>query len=194
MNSGQGVIHSERPHKELVEKGGAFELIQFWVNTPAKYKMDEYSYQPLTEEETPSSISEDGKVKIGIVAGKLNDKAGPVETKSPMLMLRIEAEKDGFDKIEIPAEMNSMLYVLDGLVSVNGQKASSRQLVIFQNDGSEVDLVFEEDTRAIILSGEPINEPVVSYGPFVMNSEKEIMQAMQDYQNGKLGVLTEDFD
>ena len=194
MNSGRGIIHSERPYKDLVENGGDFELIQFWVNTPAKYKLDDYSYQPITAKETPRQMSSDGLVETAVVAGKLNETLGPVETKSPMLMLRIMAQNKGMETISVPTEMNSMLYVLNGSVNVNNSEITSRHLVVFENDGTEIDLKFNDDTRAIVLSGKPINEPVVSYGPFVMNTEKEIMQAMQDYQSGKLGVLREDFE
>lgn len=194
MNSGKGIVHSERPYKELAENGGDFELIQFWVNTPAAFKLDEYSYQPLTSEDTPVAISKDGLVKTGVVAGELKNIKGPVITKSPMLMLRIEGASKGMETISVPVKMNCIMYVLDGVVHLNDNKIHGRQMAILNNDGDELEMTFDEDTRLIILSGEPINEPVVSYGPFVMNTEKEIMQAIQDYQSGLLGVLNETFD
>lgn len=193
MNSGRGIVHSERPNNELAKNGGQFELIQFWVNSPAESKMNNYHYQPLTKEETPVVRSEDGKIQFGVVAGNLGKTKGPITTTSPMLTLRIDAESGGKMNLEIPASYNALLYILDGSLSVNGNTYNDKQLLIFNKDGEGIRIESNVDTRAILLSGEPINEPVVSYGPFVMNSQKEIMEAIRDYQSGKLGQLVEDF-
>jgi redox-sensitive bicupin YhaK (pirin superfamily) len=194
MNSGFGIVHSERPAKELAEVGGRFELIQFWINAPAKHKMDEASYQPLTAEQTPTVVSSDGNMRVGVVAGSLLGKKGPITTHSPLLTLRIEAHAGEAMDLPIPSDYNTLLYVLDGQLKVNDtQTLSKRELAILNLDGEGIRVQAMEDTRAILLSGQPIGEPVVSYGPFVMNSQQEIMEAIRDYQMGKLGELDENF-
>lgn len=195
MNSGNGIVHSERPGKELAEKGGRFELIQFWVNAPAKNKMDQPNFQPLQSEETPWVVSKDGKVKTGVIAGEFEGKKSSIEPYSPMLILRFELLAGGKLTVPIPKSYNALIYQLDGELQVNGSKETkAKDLVWFENDGDIITLEAKRDTRVILLSGEPINEKIVSYGPFVMNTEKEIMDAIRDYQTGKIGYLTEKFD
>lgn len=194
MNTGKGIIHSERPPKHMAEKGGAFEFIQFWANTPASRKMEPAKYQPLTAEKTPTVTSEDGKVKAGIVAGKTLGKEGPIELMTPMLVMRFDIEKGGKMEVPLPKSFNAFLYQLDGMLSVDGKVTKKKDLTWFKNDGDSI--VFEglENTRAILLAGEPINEPLATYGPFVMNNQTQIMEALRDYQMGKMGVLIEEFD
>lgn len=194
MNSGYGIVHSERPAKEFAENGGDLEFIQFWVNAPSSKKMEEASYQPLTEEETPKVHSKDGKLTVGVVAGKFKDKQGPIETHSPLLTLRILAFEGGKMPIELPADYNALFYPLNASFMINGtQQVSAKEMVVFNRDGEGIEIEALGSGDAILLTGKPIGEPVVSYGPFVMNSQKEIMQAIQDYQMGKLGTLTEIF-
>jgi redox-sensitive bicupin YhaK (pirin superfamily) len=195
MNSGKGIVHSERPPKELAEGGGDFELIQFWANTPADRKMEPAKYQPLTAEKTPWITSEDGKVKAGVVAGETLGKTGPIELMTPMLIMRFEIGKGGSMEIPIPKNFNALLYLLDGKAEINGARhAGGKDLVWFKNDGESISFEGLEETRAILLAGEPINEPVATYGPFVMNNQTQIMEALRDYQMGKMGVLIEEFD
>lgn len=195
MNSGKGIIHSERPGKEIAEKGGKFELIQFWVNAPSKNKMDEPAFWPLHKEETPWVKSTDGKVHTGVVAGEFKGKTSSITPYSPMLILRFEVEKGGKETIEIPENYNALLYQLDGELKVNGgTQTSGKDMVWFENDGKQISIEGLSDTRAILLAGQPINESVATYGPFVMNTEQEIHSAIRDYQAGKMGRLVEKFD
>jgi hypothetical protein len=195
MNSGMGIVHSERPTKELSEKGGVFEIIQFWVNAPAKNKMDPPSYQPLLKEETPRFMSEDKKTDIAVVAGEINGIKGPIETNSPLIVLRLTIEKGGTSTIPLPEHFNALLYQLDGVLLVNGDaETTSKDMIWFKNDGNNISIEGRENTRAIILAGEPIKEEITTYGPFVMNTQTEIMEAMRDYQMGKMGVLIEEFE
>lgn len=195
MNSGMGIVHSERPPKGLAENGGVFEIIQFWVNAPAKNKMDPPSYQPLSKEETPIIISTDKKIKISVVAGDLNGTTGPISTYTPMLVLRLEIKKGGKTIIPIPEDYNAFIYQLDGSLIINNENITAvKDLSWLNNDGKNIELEGIEDTRAILLAGEPINEKITTYGPFVMNTQTEIMEAMRDYQKGKMGVLIEEFD
>ncbi len=195
MHAGNGIVHSERPAKEIAAKGGEWEIIQWWVNVPAKYKMTEQSYKPLTYDETPVVLSDDKLVEVGVVSGSLNGVQGKIDTYSPILSLRMVFQNGGKIKIPIPKSYNAFIYLLDGQLTVNGdQEAKGKDLVWLENDGDFINLEACEDTRAIILSGEPINEPVATYGPFVMNNQSEILQAMRDYQKGAMGVLEEKFD
>lgn len=195
MNSGMGIVHSERPPKSLAENGGVFEIIQFWVNAPAKNKMDPPSYQPLSKKETPVVLSSDKKIKISIVAGDLNGTTGPISTYTPMLVLRIDIKKRGKTIIPIPEDYNAFIYQLDGSLKINNEHITTvKDLSWLNNDGKSIEIEGIEDTRAILLAGEPINEKITTYGPFVMNTQTEIMEAMRDYQKGKMGVLIEDFD
>ena len=194
MNSGRGIVHSERPTKELANHGGKFEIIQFWVNTPADSKFNEPSYQPLTKSDTPIVNSEDGLFKIGVVSGEVLRVKGVLHGHSALTILRLDSQKEGKIKFQIPATYNCLIYLLNGSLIVNGTEVNEKQMVIFENDGDEMELYAQSDTRAILLSGQPLNEPVVSYGPFVMNTDKEVMDAIKDYQSGKLGTLIENFD
>ena len=194
MNSGKGVIHSERPSKEIAEEGGEFEIIQFWMNTPSKHKLNNYSYQPLSKEETPVIISKDGKIKTYVVAGTLNGVDSKISTFTEALILRFEIEKGGKTSINIPKDYNAFIYQLDGDLNINdSQHTKKKQLTWFNNDDSTIQIEGISSTRAILLAGKPLKEPVVSYGPFVMNTELEIKQAISDYQNGKMGILKEEF-
>lgn len=193
MNSGMGIVHSERPTKEMAENGGEFELIQFWINAPAKHKMNLPSYQPLTKEETPIILS-DG-INIAVVAGELNGIKGKINSYSPLLALRLDISKGGKMEIPIPENYNAFLYQLDGSLKINNENNTiTKDLTWFHNDGKSIHIEGLAETRAILLAGEPIDEEINSYGPFVMNTQTEIMQAMRDYQMGKMGILIEEFE
>ncbi|NOY49315.1 MAG: pirin family protein [Chlorobi bacterium] len=194
MNSGMGIVHSERPGKEIAEKGGDFEIIQFWVNSPAKNKMDIPTYQPLTKEDTPTIKSEDNKIELAVVSGDLMGTKGKINANTKILALRLDIQKGGKMRIPIPEDFNALLYQLDGKLKINSTSTTAeKDCTWFNNDGRSIEIEGLENTRAIILSGEPINEEINSYGPFVMNKQTEIMEAIRDYQMGKMGVLIEEF-
>ncbi|MFT4524963.1 MAG: redox-sensitive bicupin YhaK (pirin superfamily) [Bacteroidia bacterium] len=195
MNSGKGIVHSERPPKVLAESGGDFEIIQFWANTPAARKMEPAKYQALEAKDTPNICSPDGKVNMGVVAGKVGDVEGPIELMTPMLVTRLDMQAGGEIEIPIPESFNAIAYPLDGMLTANdSETAKGKDLVWFNNDGKSIKLKSEVATRVMLLAGEPLNEEVSSYGPFVMTTQTEIMEAMRDYQQGKMGVLIEEFD
>ena len=193
MFAGLGITHSERPFKELAEQGGDFEIIQFWVNVPAKNKMQLPYYKPITKEETPVFVSEDKKVQVGIVSGKFKDFNGTIESFTPVTTLRMNFEKDGKIDFTIPSSHNTLMYLLDGQLRINNQTVTSKELVWFNNDEEEISIEALQETRAILLAGEPIGEEVVSYGPFVVNTHSQVMEAIRDAQMGKMGVLIEEF-
>lgn len=193
MNAGMGIIHSERPPQDLVDEHGEQEIIQLWINTPAKYKMSQPAYYPLTAEDTPKVTSEDAKVKIGVVSGEFKDIKGPVPSLSPVLALRIEAHTGGEYYFPLPENHNAFLYLLEGKLNIDKYGiVEDKHAVVFRKDGEGIGIKFLEDSKAILLTGEPLNEPVVSHGPFVMNTQTEILQAMRDYQMGKMGILIEE--
>ncbi len=192
MHAGKGITHSERPSAELAEKGGMQEIIQFWVNTPAKYKMEVPYYLPLSEEDSP--VIKGKGYKVQIVAGEYKGLKGPAKTFSPMLLLRGEIQAGHEAEFNIPPHFNTLMYLLDGALEVNDATSKKKDLVQLGNDGNMVKILANETTRFIILSGEPIDEKVTSYGPFVMNTQTEIMEAIRDAQMGKMGVLIEDFE
>ncbi len=195
MNSGKGIVHSERPGQEVVSKGGDFEIIQFWINAPAKNKMDAPSYQPLSKEQTPQVLSKDGKVKVGVVAGNYKGVESSISSYSPMLILRLDIEAGGETTISVPEHYNTLLYQLDGVLTINDtQQTKAKDMTWFENDACDIKIKGNQTCRAILLAGEPIKEEVATYGPFVMNTQAELMEAIRDYQAGKMGELIENFD
>lgn len=194
MHSGTGIVHSERPSGDLLKDGGVMEIIQFWVNVPAKHKMTEPFYHPVAYGDTPKIKSDDGLAEISLVAGELGGKTGPVPTHSPMLALRFEFKAGAKLDFPVSSAFNTFFYQLDGALEINGKSTKAKDMTVFANDGDLIRIEAKRDTRAMLLAGEPIAEPLATYGPFVMNSQEEIMQAMQDYQAGKMGTLVETFD
>lgn len=195
MHSGRGIVHSERPDKKLAQDGGDFEIIQFWINVPGSRKMVEPYYHPLSAEDTPLITQDNGKVKIGVVTGELGGKKGVIKTESPLFLLRLEFDKEAKTEIPIPDNFNALVYVLNGKLKLNNTTSiETKDMAWLNNDGKGISVTASENTRAILLSGQPIGEPVATYGPFVMNTDQEIQQALADYQMGKMGVLRENFN
>ena len=193
MHAGMGIVHSERPPQDIFEKGGRQEIIQLWVNSPAKNKMDQPHYYPLTAENTPAITSEDGLTTVHIISGELDGTKGPIPTLSPVNTFTVEMKKGGKYFFNIPLPHNAFIYLLDGKVNINDEQAvDGKYAAVFNNDGAGFELEALEDTRLLIASGEPLNEQVASHGPFVMNNESQILEAFRDYQMGKMGVLIED--
>ncbi|MEM7104809.1 MAG: pirin family protein [Bacteroidota bacterium] len=191
MHAGKGITHSERPGEKLALQGGESEIVQFWVNSPPLNKMDIPYYQPISKEETP--IIHKNNSKIAIVAGQFEGISGPAKTLTPQILLRLTNKEGDHYSIKIPEDYNCLIYLLDGQLEVNGQDVNAEQMIWFKREGKIIDIKTKKDTRALLLSGEPIDEPVVSYGPFVMNTQTEIMEAIRDSQTGKMGILIENF-
>lgn len=193
MNAGMGVMHSERPSNDIHEIGGRQEIIQLWVNTPAQHKMDQPEYFPVAANETPKYVSDDKLVTVNVFSGEVLGVKGTIPTVSPVNASTIEIKKGGRIKIPVPNNFNAFLYLLDGKISLGGYGlVEGLNAVVFANDGEGVSFEALEDTRLLLMSGEPLNEKVVSHGPFVMNTQTEILEAMRDYQMGKMGILIED--
>ena len=193
MNAGMGLMHSERPPVNIQEIGGRQEIIQLWINTPAKYKMDQPEYFSLPEDRLPKFVTPDGRVSMSVIAGELMGKKGVVPTKSPVNAATMEIIKGSKIEIPIPLDHNAFLYVLSGEINIGGYGLTEAlNAAIFANDGEGIGVEAREDARMLLMSGLPLNEKVVSHGPFVMNTETQILEAMRDYQKGKMGFLIED--
>lgn len=193
MNAGMGVMHSERPPDDIHEIGGRQEIIQLWINSPARHKMDQPEYYPLQARDTPRFVTADKLGTVHIVSGDVMGLKGPIPSKSPVNAATLELKKGAHIAIPVPPDYNAFLYLLDGKINVEGYGiAEALHAVVFANDGEGISIEALEDTRLLMMSGEPLKEKVVSHGPFVMNSQTEILEAMRDYQKGKMGILIEE--
>lgn len=189
MTAASGVVHEEFHSKTFTESGGIFEMVQLWVNLPAKLKMTAPRYQQLLGSTFPNL--QVGSARARLIAGSLLDKNGPAKTHSPITMFDMEFTEDGEATFALDEGTTTLLFMLRGDATVqDGQRVSSGELVVFdRSTAGSIRLAAENGARALILNGEPLNEPVVAHGPFVMNTKAEIAQAMRDYQNGKMGQL-----
>jgi redox-sensitive bicupin YhaK (pirin superfamily) len=190
--AGRGIIHAEAPTKDFVQKGGALEGIQLWLNLPAEKKMMPANYQHEKNADFNVVSSDDEKVNIQIIAGKLNGKYGRIQTQTAVNAFIIDVETGGEQFIEYSNSHKSLIYLLKGSVVINNSenlKLNENQLIEFNQDGDGIFIKGLETSKLLFLSGEPLNEKVTSYGPYVMNTQTEIMEAMRDYQMGKMGFL-----
>lgn len=193
MNAGRGIIHSERPPANIHEMGGRQEIIQLWVNTPAKHKMDTPAYFPLHGDDMPRIDDPQGKYQIKLVSGQLAGLEGKIPTLSPVTTATIDAQEGANIELKLPAEETVIIYLLDGEIEIaNYGPAEMHHAVLFKNDGDGISFQAKKPTRLLLLSGLPLGEPMASHGPFVMNSETQLLEAMRDYQMGKMGVLIEE--
>lgn len=189
MFAGRGITHSERPSKKMALNGGELEFIQFWINTPSKNKMDEPFYLPLSKEQTPTINKKDYSIQI--VCGKYLDTNGIIKYFTPLNLFRVEINAFATLNLNLPENQNTIIYLLDGELVVNNETCLAKDMILFKNKGELIKIKANLKTRFIVLSGLPIKETVVSYGPFVMNTKSEIIEAMNDSQSGKLGELIE---
>ena len=189
MSAGKGITHSERPSEKMAKNGGELEFIQFWINTLAENKMDQPFYLPLSKEKTPTIKNE--HYTIQVVCGNYAGKKGAIKHSSPLNLLRIEMNESAQLSFELKASDNTLIYLLDGELNINNKNCNAKDMVLFENTGFEINVKAKKNTRFIVLSGAPLNEPVVSYGPFVMNTKSEIITALNDSQEGKFGELIE---
>jgi hypothetical protein len=190
MTAASGVVHEEKHEREFTRQGGIFEMVQLWVNLPKAHKMSKPSYQTLTRESIPNvSLGNAGYVRV--IAGELNGEKGPARTFTPVNVWDVRLNAGGKTDLALPSGHRSALVLLRGHITINGLHALTGEAKIAQlsSEGGYVTLEAAGDTVLLVLTGEPINEPVVSYGPFVMNSRSEIVQAVEDYNAGRMGRL-----
>lgn len=190
--AGRGIIHAEAPTKEFVKKGGDLEGIQLWLNLPAKHKMMSPNYQHLEDEQIPKMFSEDHKVQLNIIAGNQLYETGLIKTQTEVNVFTANADENGMMTVDVPENHQSLIYLLEGEILVNDLvvlKKGENQMITFNQDGKSIKFEAKNQSTILILSGEPINEKVTQYGPFVMNTQTEILEAMRDYNQGKMGYL-----
>lgn len=195
MHTGAGIIHSERPSQELVEQEGTQEFIQLWVNSPAANKMQVPEYQYLTNDDFKIFTSIDNLVSDKLVAGTYNGQTSKLVTQSPLMILWSTAQKEGTQDYKISEDYNTMMYVIKGNLNIEGYgPVEEKSLVIFDdsNVSQQIQISAKEKAQYLILTGKAIDEPMTQNGPFVMNNQTEILEAMRDYQMGKMGILIEE--
>jgi redox-sensitive bicupin YhaK (pirin superfamily) len=186
MTAGRGIIHSERASDSFMENGGTIEGIQLWVNLPAQDKMTKPKYQEIRKNDIP--VIAETKVTHRLISGQWNGQKGIVNTFSPMIIIQTSILSGGKTQIPIPENFNACIYILSGEIILNDNfDYSAGKMIYFTNRGDGIGIEGLADTEILVLCGEPIEEPLAQYGPFVMNSQTEIMEAMRDYQMGKMG-------
>jgi len=188
MTAGSGVIHVEKQPDEFIEKGGIVHGIQLWVNLPKEHKMTGPHYKDIKNNTIP--VIEDNYIKLRVIAGNYKNKAGPANTYTPMLVIHGAAKAGTETTLEIPSGFNSLIYVTKGILNISGSKTAAGQMALMESDGSSVNIKSIDNSEFMLLAGEPINEPVVQYGPFVMNSMAEVKQAFLDYSEGLMGSIS----
>jgi redox-sensitive bicupin YhaK (pirin superfamily) len=190
MTAGSGLVHEEMHSWEYTKSGGPFEAIQLWVNLPARLKMTPPKYQTLTTGQIPEVPLADGAGTVRVIAGAYAGAKGPAETFTPIDLWDVRLKAGHGTLLTIAPGQNASVFVLKGKVRINGAtKAEDAQLVLLDRKGESVRVDADSDASLLILSGEPIDEPVFGYGPFVMNNEAEIRKAIADYQSGRMGHL-----
>ena len=190
MTAGSGILHNEFHEQEFARAGGTLQMIQIWVNLPRSHKMAAPKYQALTEQTIQTAALADGKGVVRVISGAYEDTRGPAETFSPAHMLDLRLKAGGQARLPTPKDYNTALLVLEGQVTANGSKpVSAGEFILFKNDGDEVVVDSLAESTVMFLSGAPIDEPLVHYGPFVMNDVDEINQAIDDFNRGRFGRL-----
>ncbi|MGV0946933.1 pirin family protein [Empedobacter falsenii] len=188
MTAASGVLHKEYHAEEFYKQGGIFQMVQLWVNLPAKDKMSTPKYQAIEHKDIPTVEVENGFIEV--IAGEYNQTKGAASTFSPVNMLNAKLNEGGKANFSFPANYNTVLLVIDGEVKVNNQEiVPTDHLLLFTNEGEDFSIEATENSVVLILSGEPLNEPIASYGPFVMNTQEQIREAFEDFNNGKFGTL-----
>lgn len=189
MTAGNGILHKEYHEKEFSKKGGPFEMVQLWVNLPKKDKSAAPHYQAITADMMGKVSLPGNGGTVNVIAGKFNETDGPALTYTPVNLFDIRLKKDGETTFSVPAGHNTALLVINGNVEVNDTAVDEHHFVLFKNEGETISLKAKKDTVILLMSGEPIDEPIASYGPFVLNTQDEIYEAIRDFQAGKFGVL-----
>jgi hypothetical protein len=192
MTAASGILHKEYHEEEFSKNGGYFQMAQLWVNLPAKYKMSAPKYQGITNSQINKYELADHKGVIEVIAGNYKNVKGVATTFSPVNMFNAKLEEGTKAAFTFPSNYNTALLVVDGEINVNGlQTIAENNFVLFENEGEDFNIEATKKSTVLILSGEPLNEPISAQGPFVMNTREEIVQAIKDYNLGKFGYLEE---
>ncbi|MGE6606195.1 pirin family protein [Halomonas sp. NPDC076908] len=189
MTAGSGIVHAEISPPEFLHDGGPLEILQLWINLPASLKMSEPRYVGLQHESIPA-IALPGGGELNLIAGQWQEQAGPIESLTGVFMSTLRLPAGAREQLPAAVGRQAFLYVVEGNVEVGGEPVQPHHLIEVGRDGDSVVIEASSDARLLFGHGEVIDEPVYSHGPFVMNTREEIVQAVEDYQNGKFGGLT----
>jgi redox-sensitive bicupin YhaK (pirin superfamily) len=190
MTAASGVVHEELHEPQWAKQGGMFRAIQLWVNLPQAHKMSAPRYQTLLNADIPAVSLDHGAGRLRVIAGAFQGRKGPARTFTPVELYDLQLQSGARLELTFPERCSASVFVLEGQLSVNGAAAGEAELVVMKRQGSLVVLEARQDSRLLIMSGEPIDEPIARYGPFVMNTKAEIIQAVEDYQAGRMGHLS----
>jgi redox-sensitive bicupin YhaK (pirin superfamily) len=192
MTAASGILHKEYHEENWSKQGGDFHLVQLWVNLPAKDKMSEPKYQPITSDLMGNVQLPDNAGMIEVISGTFQATNGPASTFSPINLLNAKLKKNGKAEFNFPANYNTALLVIEGSIIVNeDEKVPTDHFVLFENEGESFKVEATENSILLVMRGEPLNEPIAAHGPFVMNTMEEIKEAYNDYHHGKFGYLAE---
>ena len=195
MTAGSGVIHSEMPESEFAKNGGKLHGFQLWVNLPKIDKMMKPRYQDISSKNIPVNFSEDGKVKVKVIAGESMGKTAVIDTKIPIMYLHFSMQPGSVVTQKISTEYNSFAYLAEGAGYFGEEKklVHKGQVIFFEKDGDEITIIASKSSKlpleVLLFGGSPIREPISRYGPFVMNTDEEIQKALEDYRSGKMGQI-----
>jgi Pirin-related protein len=195
MTAGAGVVHSEMPSREFIRTGGRMHGFQLWVNLPQHDKMMNPRYQEIPGAQIPKATSADGLVTVSVIAGEAMGQQAVIETRTPIIYLHYRIKPGGIAKQQVPSDYNAFAYIVEGEGSFGAasERATGGQMVLFAQDGDEVTIENPAGAKAtlevLLIGGLPLNEPIARYGPFVMNTEREIHQAFEDYRLGRMGAI-----
>jgi redox-sensitive bicupin YhaK (pirin superfamily) len=185
MTAGRGVIHEEFHSREFSKTGGVFEMVQLWVNLPKKYKMIKPSYQAIVNKDIPT-VSIQNNANLRVIAGKYNNIKGPASTYTEINIYDISSKEKENINLNFNIGTNTILLIMSGKLSIDNKNYEEKSILILDKENKMLSFQTSNNFKALILNGEPINEPIVTHGPFVMNSQQEILTAIDDYQNGSM--------
>jgi len=188
MTAASGILHKEYHEEEFSKKGGPFQMIQLWVNLPARDKMSKPKYQAITNDQLGKYQLDNGSV-IEVIAGEFKGMKGAASTFTPIEMYNAKLKKGSAVTFDLPENFNTGILVVEGGVKINGEKAPADNFILFKNEGETIAVEADEDSVLFVISGEPINEPIAAYGPFLMNTHEELELALEDFNKGKFGYL-----
>lgn len=191
MTAGNGILHKEHHSDHFTKTGGRFEMVQLWVNLPAKYKFSPAHYQGIHSQDIPNIKLPNDAGNLRVIAGNIDNVIGPASTYTPVNVWDIQLKSQAIATLHVPENHTCLLIVLNGTVLINNQKiARDAQLVIFDRLGTELLLEANNEAKLLLLTGEPIDEPIVGYGPFVMNSTEQIDESITAFNQNKMGQLS----
>ena len=189
MTAASGVLHKEFHEKAWSKEGGYFQMVQLWVNLPAQFKMSAPKYQAISNNLMNKFVLENNLGTVEVIAGKYKDVLGSASTFSPIHVFNAKLKSGATVPFQFPSQFNTALLVIEGTITIQEQSVPVNHFVLMANDAEAFSITASEDCIVLVLSGEPIQEPIAAHGPFVMNTREELIQAFDDYQQGKFGSL-----